>query len=281
MSHRPGQRLIRIPLLLLLFFALIFLCGCTTTPRASAVSQAHEAGASWEEVSGKGFDHLVISRINTAEVHTLHIYIGGDGQAFQSRLKVSRDPTPKNPLTLKLMLADNSPSIFIARPCYFTASMGNRCNATLWTSARYSQQVVDSIATVIDKLSQRYPDAQITLVGYSGGGVIALLAALQLPQPSSVITIASPLDTLAWTQLHGYTSLRDSLNPTDISAWPAALSQTHFSGRADKNVPQSVTNKFRLNVEAQGIPANFKVIPNYDHRCCWLNFWSEYINSKN
>ena len=279
MLYGSSQLLSPIPLLLLLFFAPILLSGCAPAPRISAIAQAEKAGATWEEVSGEGFDHLLISRIPSAEVHTLHIYIGGDGQAFQSRSKVSLDPTPKKSLTLELMLADNAPSAFVARPCYFISSINNRCNASLWTTARYSSQVVDSVAAAIHRLSLRHPHAQITLVGYSGGGVIALLAALQLPQAGSVITIASPLDTLAWAHLHGYTPLRGSLNPADISAWPAGLSQTHFIGGADKNVPLSVTKQFRLNVEALGVTADFKVIPNYGHRCCWLDFWGKFINN--
>ena len=275
MPYCPNRLPLRIPFLLLGIFSLISLAGCASKPLTNALDQAQQAGASWETITGDGFEHLVISQIPEADVHALHIYIGGDGNAFHSRLKVSQDPTPKQHLALKLMFADGAPSAFIARPCYYTSGMGKQCNAALWTSDRYSPAVIHSMGAVVKELALRHPRAQITLVGYSGGGVIALLLAAELPRVGTIVSVASPLDTDAWVQLHAYTPLYNSLNPADIATWPTGLRQLHLRGGADKNVPPAVTERFKDKLQALGNPAEFRTLPGYDHHCCWLDTWGE------
>lgn len=259
-------------------FLLFLPGGCTTTPLTTALALAQQSGASWEQLSGDGFQHLVISHIHAPDVRQLHLYIGGDGQAFHGRHSVSQDPTPEHHLALQLMLADKSPAAFIARPCYYTASKSEQCNAAFWTSARYSPDVITSVSAIVNTLAERYPDAEITLMGYSGGGVIALLVAADTARVKTVITVASPLDLDAWTQLHAYTPLSKSINPLNRSLWPADLRQIHLSGAADKNVPPSLSNSLQHKLQLQGVDATFRTLPAYDHQCCWLDSWPELLN---
>lgn len=51
----------------------------------------------------------------------LRVYIEGDGHAWQSRTRPSADPTPHNPVGLRLALADPSPAplLYLARPCQY------------------------------------------------------------------------------------------------------------------------------------------------------------------
>jgi len=242
---------------------------------------AEQSGARSEQLTGDGFEHLIISHIPSPDINQLHLYIGGDGQAFQSRLQVSQDPTPKNHLSLQLMLADKSPAAFISRPCYYTTARDQGCNAALWTTARYSPAVIRSMSVVIDTLTNRYPRADITLVGYSGGGVIALLLAAEKPRINTVVTVASPLDIDAWTQMHGYTSLTESINPTNRSSWPGSLRQIHFNGSADQNVPPSLSNPLQHKLKLQGINAEFHTLTAYDHQCCWLKSWPGLLKLQN
>lgn len=57
----------------------------------------------------------------------IDVYIEGDGLAWMTKNIKSSDPTPLNPITLKLMLKDDSKcKIYIARPCQYTNSQN--CN---------------------------------------------------------------------------------------------------------------------------------------------------------
>ena len=52
----------------------------------------------------------------------LHVYLEGDGQAFVSQGGyASSDPTPRNPLALRLAIQDNSANavVYLARPCQY------------------------------------------------------------------------------------------------------------------------------------------------------------------
>ena len=48
---------------------------------------------------------------------------------------------------------------------------------------------------------------EVTFVGYSGGGVLAVLIAERLDNVAGVITVGANLDTDAWTEHHGYLPL--------------------------------------------------------------------------
>ena len=55
----------------------------------------------------------------------LMIYIEGDGNAWDKKHLLSKNPTPKNPLALKLVAKDTADSIlYIARPCMYRAAQG-------------------------------------------------------------------------------------------------------------------------------------------------------------
>lgn len=51
---------------------------------------------------------------------TIRIYIEGDGRAWESKTKLSMNPTPSNPVALKLAIVDPLKSVaYIARPGQF------------------------------------------------------------------------------------------------------------------------------------------------------------------
>ena len=75
----------------------------------------------------------------------LKIYIEGDGLSWVSRNIVSSNPTPIEPISLKLMLKDDSScKIYIARPCQYTTS--NICEEKYWTNERFSKEILDPIS---------------------------------------------------------------------------------------------------------------------------------------
>lgn len=223
-------------------------------------------------MTGDEFRHVVFTRHLAPSIDTLHVYIGGDGRAFLSRDRVAADPTPRDPLTLELMLADQAPSAYVGRPCYHGAP-AQHCQPLLWTLQRYSEPVVSSLTAVIRDLTQRYPQARTMLIGYSGGGVLALLVAARIARVDTVVTLAAPLDTDAWTRAHGYTPLAGSINPATVQHWPPRLRQVHVHGSADRNVPPELVSGLGPRFVAGGARVEFRVVDGFDHVCCWRRDW--------
>lgn len=115
------------------------------------------------------------------------------------------------------------------------------------------------------------------LIGYSGGGVLALMIAARLDAVTRVSTIAANLDTTAWTEFHDLLPLTGSLNPADSLHFPVRFEQVHLSGTRDKVVPMATIARFRsLHPEAV-----FLEVEEFDHRCCWAEHWPDILDHIN
>ena len=206
-----------------------------------------------------------------AATGTLHIYLEGDGQPWQHRIVIMPDPTPRNPLMLRLMRNDPEPSAYVGRPCYYGHSQDPGCTFPLWTSARFSETVVASMAEVIRVLQGRYRARELWLIGHSGGGALAMLLAERLPAVSRVVTLGANLDTDAWTRHHRYSPLRESFNPAQRPALRQGVRQWHLLGTADRVVPPALVTRFiRRQPAAVGIE-----LAGFTHSCCWSSLWPE------
>jgi len=146
---------------------------------------------------------VVLHGSQRSEPLVLNVYLEGDGTPWRYRTIVMPDPTPRRPLMLELMSADPSWSLYLGRPCYNGTSRDAGCDNRLWTSARYSPQVVDSMASAIRVISERHDVDEIRLFGHSGGGALAVLLTEQLSNVKLIVTIAGNLDIDAWTDHHG------------------------------------------------------------------------------
>jgi len=183
------------------------------------------------------------------------------------------DPTPRNPLALRLMARDSAASAYVGRPCYNGTSKDPGCEATLWTSGRYSSKVVRSMTAVIKQLITQHGVNEVKLIGHSGGGALAMLIAPKIREVSQVVTIAGNLDTAAWTTHHGYSRLYTSLNPAEQPALPQRISQWHFVGGQDSVVPPRLVKSYISSQEnALGISIN-----NFSHGCCWESVWDRVV----
>lgn len=78
---------------------------------------------------------------------------------------------------------------------------------------------------------------RVTLIGHSGGGVLALLLAERVPEVNRVIVYAGPVDIERWSKLHGFTPLFDSLNPAGQATWRTDVQRTLIFGEQDRQVP--------------------------------------------
>lgn len=221
--------------------------------------------------------HLVMRPRSQKLENEMHVYIEGDGRPWIKRFQVAKDPTPSSPLVLQLMQRDKYASLFLGRPCYFNLiDFGlddGGCDTSKWTSARYSKNVVSSMINALrqELVSEKYH--RLTLIGYSGGGTLAMLMAQEMDEVDQVITVAANLDIDAWTRHHHYSPLSQSLNPAHIQR-PRPASQHHFVGSQDRVVPPDLNRPF-----LQRIGQPLTVIEGFDHRCCWAEQWPALLQS--
>jgi dienelactone hydrolase len=250
-----------------LALSLLFVLGCSS-PTQRSDWEAQRAGLSRSIIQGATFRHVVYSRVDRP-VTTLTVYLEGDGLPWVGGRIPASDPTPRDPLALQLMMESSEPALYVGRPCYYELhDVG--CSAQAWTFARYSSATVESMAAVIAAQARDVSASDVRLIGYSGGGVLAVLIAERLRNVSSVITIAANLDVSAWAAYHGYLPLNESLNPA-LSTEPHRWQELHLHGAKDAVVPIATTRAY-----FDRYPAARQIqFDEYDHVCCWLRDWRD------
>jgi pimeloyl-ACP methyl ester carboxylesterase len=240
------------------------------------------SAAGWQDVSidSGRFMLQAFTPIPGRPVQTLRIYIEGDGLAWRYRTRPSADPTPINPIALKLALQDTRPAAYLARPCQYLQDKGHTpCQPRYWTSARYGTEVISATSQAINVLKQGAGARQLELVGYSGGGVVAALVAARRNDVVRLITVASNLDHAAWTRLHHISPLHDSLNPADHWRQLQHIPQLHLVGAEDDIVPPAIIESYlaRFPRARGGI---LHVVDNFDHQCCWVQQWPALLTAQ-
>lgn len=214
---------------------------------------------------------LVSNKVLVESPTNLHIYLEGDGLPWRNRHTISKDPTPRYPLALHLMSLDPDPAYYITRPCYHR-QISENCHDDLWTFGRYSQEVVDAMAQAVQSILASVDESTtVTLIGYSGGATLALLVVAQLEGVDRLVTVAGNLDNDAWTALHGYTPLHNSLNPANIEL-PEYIRYIHFAGSDDSNIPPSLGKAMYARPGHE-----LRVMQGFDHRCCWVEVWPQVL----
>jgi pimeloyl-ACP methyl ester carboxylesterase len=238
--------------------------GCAS-PSSEFAKRAAALGMTEGLVHGDRFDHVVF-RTPRPVARRLHVYLEGDGSPWLGGLPV-RDPTPRKPLALALMALDTTPGLYLGRPCYHGVAEGVECPSALWTSERYSETVVGSMAVSMRRIVEAEGVDEIVWFGYSGGGTLAVLLAPRLPQSVAVITVAANLDIDAWADGHGDPRLTGSLNPARQQPLSDHIVQIHYAGGRDRLVPADIV---RRGVSGSG---RLVVVPEFDHVCCWAAAW--------
>ena len=138
-----------------------------------------------------------------------------------------------------------------------------------WTSHRYSQAVVNSMSSVLNSWLEQHAFKQLVLIGYSGGGSLAVLMAEGIKGVEKVVTVAANLDVAAWSKYHGYLTLSGSLNPADAPMISQRIKQIHFAGQDDEVVPAFIIKAY---AQRQG-NVHYHEIEQQGHACCWEKEW--------
>jgi len=262
----------------------LFLCvalltlGCAT-PSEKYLDAATQLGLNNELLAGSPYQHRLFvngqaSRSET--IQELHVYLDGDGTPWTAGVRIADDPTPRNPLVLRMMAKDTTPAVLLGRPCYYGLNKTSPCNESLWTSHRYAAVVVDSMAAALRRWMATKKIDRLVLIGYSGGGSLATLLAAHLKNTSAIITIAANLDVNAWSHFHKYLPPTGSLNPITDARIPSNVRQFHLAGLQDDNVPANIIESFSQTQKN----AEYLTMPDYDHACCWLDMWSEFLRTR-
>jgi hypothetical protein len=247
--------------------ALLILCGCQHTLPSSRTAAL--AGLRSELVQGDAYKHVAF--VDTSpQGSPLYVFIEGDGLPWRRQgSEVSTNPTPHRALALALAIRTPGRRMYLGRPCYFSAINDRACNPRVWTSERFSPAVVASMAAVVNRHCADGCRGGVVLIGYSGGGVLAVLMAAQVPSTLAVITIAADLDTDAWTRVHGYSPLSGSLNPAALPALPSGIREWHLVGDRDSVVPPDLNRRYFDRIDAQAVWH----FAEFDHVCCWEERW--------
>ncbi|WNO08381.1 hypothetical protein [Teredinibacter sp. KSP-S5-2] len=255
-----------------LFFLFIWaLLSCSTfSPEYKKKSSRY--GFTEHDVNGAQFEHRIY-RNHVPVDNWLNVYIEGDGQPILQKKYIAHDPTSRTLLMMDMMALDKSAALYLGRPCYMGKAYAEECTNQYWTIHRYSPAVVDSMVAAVRQFTT--PGLKLRLIGHSGGGVLAVLMAEQLPEVQAVVTIAAPLDIAAWTRLHHYTPLVGSLNPSLREPLLSSITQLHLSGGMDKNVPAWIVDSFTRRQKN----AVHNSYPDNSHICCWASVWLQILDN--
>ena len=247
--------------------------GCATLDRdAHADALAAPAGLHREQIATDSFVLTAFSRISKPG-EPLDLYIEGDGLAWISRSEPSLDPTPREATGLALAVADPAANVvYLARPCQFAPmAMNPRCGVPYWTGKRFAPEVVASMNEAVSQFAARVPGQRINLVGYSGGGALAVLIAARRTDVASIRTVAGNLDDEFINRLHHVSTMPESENPIDFAARVATIPQVHFSSTGDTVVPPVVAQRF---VDATGKQcAQARTVADVTHDGDWSRLW--------
>lgn len=253
------------------FLIVVSLGGCASSgERIDA--QARAAGLSRATFAYAGLRSYIYLNAPPEAPDTLHVFLESDGVPWSrwgDAMQPSEDPTARRPLALELLARTPGRVAYITRPCYHELRDAS-CTSDRWTSGRYGEEIVAVMTAAIEDAARRAHASEVRLIGYSGGGALAVLIAERLTNVSTVITIAANLDIDAWTRHHGYLPLEQSLNPA-ASTRTHAWRELHFQGARDEEVPPATTSAYFERFPS----AQREVIDEYDHACCWTQAWTQ------
>ncbi|MGD9592730.1 MAG: hypothetical protein AB7V32_09440 [Candidatus Berkiella sp.] len=268
---------------LILYISILCLVGCSAAPKTypaktqSVITSAQKDGFTLKRYPTQTF--LISTFENTPQaVPTLHIYIEGDGHSWKTRYQLSDNPTPHQPLALKLAMQDRHDGvIYIARPCQYTPlQLDKHCNPKYWSSHRYATEVIDSINETLDQIKASKKNTNFMLIGFSGGASVAALVAAQRKDVVGLISVAGDLNHELLNKHHKTSPLTGSLNPSQFAHKLKDLPQHHYSGDKDTIVPPWLAQHYAKELNN---PRCVKVstLKGVSHHKGWEQQWSKIV----
>jgi len=240
------------------------LVACQAIPRT--LPDALGKSTAWQAGEATIAD-TPIAYAQRAGVGPWRVYVEGDGNAFTAQGRPSPNPTPWQPVGLQLAQADTSgaPVLYLGRPCQWV-SLTAVCQPPVWTTQRFSPQVLADYTRVIGQLTQGQP---AEIIGFSGGAWVAYGVAQQLPALTRVVTVAGNLNPNLINQYHRVPEMV-------VAPWPPRrqdLPLIMLWGAHDTTIPPKLAAAL-----AAGLPAgcNYsQTIPDTTHVKGWVAWWAQ------
>lgn len=251
------------------------LCACAGQNAQPAAKCPGAKGYTRRMMDGNGFKHVVFAPEAQARGKSLHVYIQGDGKPFISSRHPSPDPDGDICPVFKLMALDPAPKALMGRPCYNGLAHSRNCGTYYWTLGRYSPQIVSSLVLCLKKIAIDY--REITLVGISGGGTLAVLVAEYVDKVNRIITMGANLDVNTWAHKHRYTPMTASMDPMRAKGPSPDVRQTHLAGGKDDNVPWTIIHSYCLRHQN----AEMVMVPEASHTGPWEQAFVKALADKN
>ena len=246
--------------------------------RAYALQEAARRSGFTKEYVTDGRFALMTYRRFMGPSDNVRIYIEGDGRAWDARSRLSEDPTPSSPVALQLAIADPSDNVaYIARPGQFPAPGSSMCDPTYWSQRRFAPEVVESMGRAIDLLKNKSGAKRVELIGYSGGGALAVLIAARRDDIFALRTVAGNLDPKGLCAYHNVSQLDGSMDPLDAAQKVAHVPQRHFIGSKDKAVPSSIAESF-IKREGDTDYGRITVVEGVTHKDGWRDEWERLLS---
>ena len=204
------------------------------------------------------------------------LYIEGDGVPYITADTESPNPTPVDPVGLRLAARDGGKNaIWLGRPCQYNEGWqnGKDCPSVYWTNKRFAPEVIEAYMSALDNIKRYNHVTGFNIVGYDGGAAIATILAAKRTDILSLRTVAGNLDHRVVSQTHNVEFLDGSLNPVDFAPQVSQIPQRHFIGKLDRITPPSVYNSFAQNA-GDGRCMNVTLVDDADHERGWVEKWT-------
>lgn len=239
-------------------FLALLVVGTLALP-AQAATQCHDAGGpiTWRADRTEG---------------TLTVFIEGDGSAYDFGGAPSDDPTPRRNTVPNLMQAPQwGPAAYLGRPCQHRVSDPACATRAIWSSQQFTASALSLLDRALDELKSCSGASNLELIGYSGGGVVAVQLAAMRADVSGLVTLAAPLDLDAWIFHHRLSALSTPRDTLEIVR-TLTIPQLHVFATRDSIVPETAYRNLAAACTGSGcrvlnVPGN--------HHCCWRRRWNE------
>jgi hypothetical protein len=289
-------------------FTALFLFGCSSDQlRINKVfNLAQHANLTPSVINTSQFSIQIFTQNHNSK-HAV-IYLEGDGLVLNRYGEIALNPTPTDPMAVRLASVDRRPftKIVVNRPFHYgdrhaecslircpglkvSASRSrNKFGMTLshhdnvspyWTTARYAPEVIQSIYEAINQCQQQFRFETIELVAYSGGASVALLLTPYFKNITRIISFAGNLDHKNWTSYHGTQPLFESLDPMENKEFIRKIPQIHFVGASDDNTTPELAKAYKQKIDSDKI--SIIVIDGFAHDGNWPSIWQEQLLREN
>lgn len=256
------------------FFLTFLLSACASVEsRQEVFTDITESGQlSAQQIQTSFFTLQAAGRNLQQNDGHLTVVIEGDGYAWARRNKLSDNPTPKDPIGLKIANTLPSPVLYLARPCQYVPDP--QCGPEIWSYDRFGDKVIGSYMQTLDQIAQHYHVTKFNLIGFSGGSYVALVLSSMRPDIEKVTTVAGVLDPAAWTAFHEISSLKINNTTHDLLTASSQTQFTHVCSHDDDIAPCELTERFLSQAQSLGLRNHqIREFNDADHNDLWKYYF--------